>query len=151
MTSRFTGWHMTGVMVGFFAVVIAVNVVMASDAIRTFGGVVVENSYVAGQRYNGWLAEARAQDRLGWRAEASAAEDKLVVQLRDAAGPIDGALIAVDAEHPLGRLPGRAFALTGIGGGRYVAAHALPHGRWQMRIEARARGADARFVQDVRL
>jgi nitrogen fixation protein FixH len=151
MTRRFTGWHMTAVMAGFFAVVIAVNFVMASDAVRTFGGVVVENSYVAGQRYNGWLAEARAQDRLGWQAEASAAKDTLVVRLSDANGPIDGALVAVDAEHPLGRLPGRAFALSGTGDGRYVGAHALPHGRWQVRIEARARGADARFVQDVRL
>ena len=35
----------------------------------TFGGVVVENSYVASQDFNGWLDEARAERALGWDAD----------------------------------------------------------------------------------
>lgn len=152
MTRRFTGWHMATIMIAFFGVVIAVNVVMASSAVRTFGGVVVDNSYVASQRFNGWLAEARAQDRLGWRVEAREASDgTLALALRDANGPIDGALVAVDAQHPLGRLPGRAFTLIGLGAGRYEGRHALQHGRWQLQIQVRAQGHDARFAQEVRL
>eukprot|EP01035_Chromulina_nebulosa_P040301 gene40301-54499_t len=57
---------MTAIMCAFFAVVIGVNMLMASDAIRTFGGTVVDNSYVASQQYNGWLAEARVQRLYGW-------------------------------------------------------------------------------------
>ncbi|WP_093666016.1 FixH family protein [Sphingomonas gellani] len=152
MGRGFTGWHMTGVMVAFFGVVIAVNMLMATEASRTFGGVVVENSYVASQRFNAWLGEARAQARLGWRAEAKEENDgELTVRLSGPAGPIDGALVAVEAEHPLGRLPGRAFTLQGTGGGRYAAPHALPPGRWRLRIEARSGARDARFEQDVRL
>jgi len=152
MIRRFTGWHMTAVMVAFFTVVIGVNVIMATSAVRTFGGVVVDNSYVASQRFNAWLAEARVQDKLGWRIDARSTPDgTLVVRLRDARGPINGALVAVDAEHPLGRLPGRAFVLAGGGDGTYSAVHALPHGRWRIRVEARSQGKDARFVQDVRL
>ena len=41
---RFTGWHMTTILVAFFAVVITVNIVMARFALSTFGGTVVENS-----------------------------------------------------------------------------------------------------------
>ena len=58
---RFTGWHMTTILVAFFAVVITVNIVMARFALSTFGGTVVENSYVASQHYNEWLARAAAQ------------------------------------------------------------------------------------------
>lgn len=149
---RFTGWHMTTILIGFFGVVIAVNLVMASSAVRTFGGTVVDNSYVASQRFNGWIAATRAQDSLGWRARAQGAPGgTLIVELTDAAGPVDGALVAIEAEHPLGRIPGRAFALAGMGRGRYAALHALPTGRWRIRIEARAGRRDARFVQDVRL
>ena len=63
----FTGWHMTAILVAGFAVVIAVNMAMATIAVRSFGGTVVENSYVASQKFNGWLAQARAQEKLGWR------------------------------------------------------------------------------------
>src|SRR3546814_8818871 len=54
---RFTGWHMTAILIAFFAAVIAVNMLMATVAVRSFGGTVVENSYVASQKFNGWLAQ----------------------------------------------------------------------------------------------
>jgi nitrogen fixation protein FixH len=54
--SGFTGRHMAITIVGFFLVVIVVNLAMARMATSTFGGVVVENSYVASQHYNRWLA-----------------------------------------------------------------------------------------------
>ncbi|WP_010544608.1 FixH family protein [Sphingomonas elodea] len=152
MTRPFTGWHMAGILVAFFAVVIGVNLVMATSAVRTFGGVVVDNSYVASQRFNQWLAEARAQDAQGWQARARGTPDGvLVVELRDARGPIRQASVHAEAEHPLGRVRGRSFTLTALGDGRYAAPHALAAGRWRIRIEARAAGREARFVQDVRL
>ena len=67
----FTGWHMTAILVGFFSTVIAVNVYMAHAAISTFGGTVVDNSYVASQEFNGWLAAAKKQQQLGWKTGVS--------------------------------------------------------------------------------
>lgn len=152
MTRRFTGWHMAAILIGFFGVVIAVNLVMATSAVRTFGGVVVANSYVASQRFNGWLGEARAQDALGWRIDAQGTRaGALVVRLSGPGGAIEGAAVTVEAEHPLGRLPGRSFALSALGDGRYSAPHALAAGRWRLRIEARRAGRDARFVEEIRL
>lgn len=152
MTRTFTGRHMAAILTGFFGIVIAVNFIMATNAVRTFGGAVVDNSYVASQRFNGWLAEGRAQDAEGWNAEARGASDgALLVVLKDAAGPIKRATVFVEAEHPLGRLPGRRFSLAPLGDGRYAAVHALPAGRWRIRIDARTAGRHARFVEDVRL
>jgi nitrogen fixation protein FixH len=142
---------MAAILIGFFGIVIAVNFVMATNAVRTFGGVVVDNSYVASQRFNGWLADGRAQDALGWYVEAQGDGGALVVRLAGPAGPIDGATMQVSAEHPLGRLPGRSFALPAIGGGTYSAPHALTPGRWRIRIDAHANGRDAHFIKDVRL
>lgn len=152
MTRQFTGRQMSAIMIGFFAVVIAVNLIMATSAVRTFGGVVVQNSYVAGQKFNGWIAEGRVQEQLGWRVQANGSADgSLIVSLAGSKGPLEGALVAVDAEHPLGQFEGRSFALKELGGGRYAAAHALPEGRWTLRIQARLGRTDARFVQEVRL
>jgi nitrogen fixation protein FixH len=152
MTRPFTGRHMAAALVGFFAVVIAVNLVMATQAVRTFGGVVVANSYVASQRFNGWLAEARAQERQGYRAEAHGTPGgTLTVRLRGPGGPRTGAGVTVQAEHPLGRIAGRDFALREVAAGQYVAPHALPPGRWKLRIRSRGKGADAQFEQEVRL
>jgi nitrogen fixation protein FixH len=44
MEGPFTGRHMTAILVGFFGVVIAVNLLMARFATSTFGGIVVENT-----------------------------------------------------------------------------------------------------------
>jgi nitrogen fixation protein FixH len=152
MIRTFTGWHMAGILLGFFGIVISVNVVMATNAVRTFGGVVVDNSYVASQHFNSWLAEARTQDRLGWNVELRGTpEGMLRVRLSDREGPIDGAMLQVEAEHPLGRLPGRSFSLVAIGGGDYAAPHTLGHGRWRVAVDAKVRGREARFLQEVRL
>lgn len=152
MTRQFTGRHMAAIMVGFFAVVITVNLIMATNAMRTFGGVVVQNSYVASQKFNGWIAQGRAQDRLGWRVRATGTADgTLIISLAGAQGPLAGALVAVDAEHPVGQLPDRAFVMKDLGDGRYAATHALPEGRWKLRIQAQLNGQDARFVEEVRL
>ncbi|MFM5947692.1 MAG: FixH family protein, partial [Novosphingobium sp.] len=84
-TGPFTGRHAAAIIVAFFAVVVAVNVYMARTAIGTFGGVVVDNSYVASQKYNGWLKEAAKEKALGWSAKATRRGDgRLVVTLEGA-------------------------------------------------------------------
>ena len=65
MTRNFNGWHMFAILCAFFGVVIAVNITMATYASTTFGGIVVENSYVASQEFNRWLDEAKAERALG--------------------------------------------------------------------------------------
>jgi nitrogen fixation protein FixH len=150
MTRSFTGWHMAGLMIAFFAVVIGVNMVMATSAVRTFGGTVVDNSYVASQRFDSWLAHSRAQTQLGWWAAARFdPQGRVILDIAGPHGPLAGK-VAVRVEHPLGRQPGRALEMRALGGGRYLAAEPLASGRWVLRIDAAGQGPTARFTQEVR-
>jgi len=151
MTRRFTGRHMMVLMIAFFGLILGVNITMARLASATFGGVVVDNSYVASQQFNGWLASARAQARLGWQAVAHVdADGRLVIDAHDAAGrPIDGRVTVV-ARHPLGRMPDQRLELQTVSGGGYRSARALPAGRWLLLIDLHSQGRDARFEQEVR-
>ncbi len=51
-SGAFTGWHMLGIMVAFFGVIIAVNITMAYKAVSSWSGLVVKNTYVASQEFN---------------------------------------------------------------------------------------------------
>ena len=140
---RFTGWHMTGILVAFFAVVIAVNMLMATLAVRSFGGVVVDNSYVASQNYNEWLAASRAQDKLGWTITAKrAADGKVALTVKDKGTAGAGFTAEAVAQHPLGRAPERKLAFVPLGNGEWQSTQALPATRWTLRLTLR-RGADS--------
>tara|TARA_R110000787_G_C13254886_1_gene429815 strand:- start:38 stop:517 length:480 start_codon:yes stop_codon:yes gene_type:complete len=131
----FTGYHAAAIIISFFAVVIAVNFTMAHYAISTFGGTVVDNSYVASQKFNGWLEEARREKEMGWKvAQPEREGDRLRVTIADALGqPLTGARVAMRAEHPLGRAPERDLAFAELSPGSYRSEQPLPAGRWKMR------------------
>ena len=144
----FTGRHMAAIMVGFFAVVISVNVYMAREATSTFGGVVVDNSYVASQHFNRWLDEAASENALGWSAQLGrGADDRVTLALT---GPATAAAVTAVARHPLGHQPDRTLHFVSDGQGGYLSAEPLPAGRWRLRLEARADGRSWRSEGDVR-
>lgn len=136
----FTGKHMAAIFIGGFAVVIAVNLTMATKAIGSFHGTVVDNSYVASQNYNGWLRQAAASKALGWQAVPHRRADGRVVI--EALGVPAGARMTATAEHPLGLRDDAALIFTDEGGGRWVSNETIAAGRWQLRIAIRA-GAQA--------
>lgn len=123
---------MAMVMAGGFGIVIAVNLFMATLAVGGFSGVVVKNSYVASQNFNGWLERAEAQDALGWDIVASRAQDGTVlVEMRNV--PEDAALAAV-ARRPLGEPDRREVALAGSPAVGFKSTEPLPEGRWLLRL-----------------
>ncbi|WP_413629785.1 FixH family protein [Novosphingobium sp. JCM 18896] len=127
---------MVAILVGFFAVVIAVNVTMARLAGATFGGVVVDNSYVASQHFNRWLDEAATERALGWKADfGRAADGRVTLTL---AGPDAAATVEAVARHPLGHARDVVLHFVPAGAGRFVSAEKLPAGRWRLRLEVRA-------------
>jgi nitrogen fixation protein FixH len=140
-TKRFSGRHAAAILFAFFGVVIAVNVTMAIFATRTFGGTVVDNSYVASQKYNGWLAEARRQERLGWTASPSLdAGRRVVVDLN-----VEGVRIDGYAQHPLGRE--RTIPLSFGKGQR--SAESLPAGRWAVHLILRKGQDEVRVLETI--
>lgn len=143
MTKRFTGWHMTAILLAFFGVIVAVNFTMATFATRTFGGVVVENSYVASQKYNGWLKAAREQETLGWKAKAGLDADRHVtVEVS-----LPGAIVTGYAEHPLGREADVPLNFAGVESFR--SQNPLPAGRWKVHLLVRRGAEQARLTETL--
>jgi nitrogen fixation protein FixH len=148
MRSTFTGRHMAAVMVCFFGVVIAVNIGMARVAGSTFGGVVVENSYVASQNYNRWLREAAAEKALGWHLRADRrGDDKVSVTV---SGNVGSASLSGVARHPLGTVPERSLSFTRAADGSFVSNQPLPEGRWIVRFDLKSEGRQVRSEQEVK-
>lgn len=133
MTRRFTGRHMLGILLAFFGTVIAVNMIMARYAIGTFGGIVVENSYVASEKFNDWLAQAEEQKALGWDALPTWRPDgRLAVAV---SGAPTAVTVFATARHPLGRLPDRALGFDRLPNGAFLSREPLPEGRWIVRLK----------------
>jgi nitrogen fixation protein FixH len=144
VTRRFTGWHFTAIITAFFGVVVAVNLTMAVFATRTFGGVVVENSYVASQKYNDWLAAAKQQQKLAWTIEpALDGQRRVTIALS-----VEGAEVMGFARHPLGREPDvpLTFATRGAGS---RSVNALPPGRWNIHLLVRRGESEARLIETL--
>ncbi|MEQ9039379.1 MAG: FixH family protein [Silicimonas sp.] len=78
-----TGKHVLIGTIAAFGVIIAVNFTMAYQAIGTFPGLEVKNSYVASQSFD---ARREAQQALGWEASATIEGGLLKIALSDAAG-----------------------------------------------------------------
>ncbi|WP_353230640.1 FixH family protein [Novosphingobium sp.] len=145
---RFTGWHMLAIIVAFFGLVIGVNVMMARLALSTFSGEVVENSYVASQRFNGWLDAAKADRVLGWTATMATMPGGLTVTLHDRQGQaLSGAKVTGVASHPLGSAVQQDLQWRETGAGTYTAP--LPAGRWQIHLQAEAGGHRWRTTGEV--
>ncbi|GGY93514.1 FixH family protein [Novosphingobium colocasiae] len=137
-SGRFTGRHMATILVLGFGVVIGINFLMAHYAVSTFGGVVVENSYVASQDFNRWLDEAAKEKALGWKAQAMRQSDgKLYVRIEQAPS---GATLSGDAWHPLGVEDDMALTFDADGHGGYISRESLPAGRWTLRLAVQADG-----------
>lgn len=66
---KLTGWHFLLIMVSFFGVIIAVNIVFVTRALDAFSGLVVKNSYVASQLYNEKIEQAEKQKLLDWNLD----------------------------------------------------------------------------------
>jgi nitrogen fixation protein FixH len=83
MTREFTGWHMLGIMVVMFGIIISVNLTLAYKAVQTFPGLETRNSYVASQSFN---ADRAAQDALGWTLDTTLTHTQLSLAITDVAG-----------------------------------------------------------------
>jgi len=138
MSRPFTGWHFAAIMVAGFGLVVCVNFTMAWLATSTFSGVQVQNSYVASQNYNRWLAEAERVRQLGWGIETLWRKDgRIELRLTDVP---EGAAASAVARHPVGRQPDRELAFTPVDDTTLLSTEPLPFDRWTLRIEVVAGG-----------
>ena len=136
--ARFTGKHMIAIFVIGFGIVAAVNFTMASYATGGFHGVVVDNSYVASQKFNGWLDEAEAERALGWEAQATRESDGFLTITTQ--GVPQGAKITAELRRPLGAHEFAELTFEPTGADQYRSNAPLADGRWTMRLHIGAAG-----------
>lgn len=129
---EFTGRHMALVLVIGFGIVAAVNFYMASLAVGGFHGVVVENSYVASQKFNTWLAEAEKARALGWDVRPGRAEDGHV--LIETANVPAGAQVEAELRRPIGERQFESLVFDAGRDGRFRSRSPVDAGRWTMRL-----------------
>ncbi len=100
------GLHVLLMLVGFFGVVVAVDVGMAVEAYRTFPGEVTAKPYEEGLAFNSTLAERAEERTLGWKAKVEAGmadvgRVRLRVTIADQAGqPVRGLKLKGRLERP---------------------------------------------------
>lgn len=141
---RLTGRHVFAMFAFGFGTIIAVNLTLAVNAVRTFPGLEVRNSYVASQ---GFDTHRAAQEALAWDVSALLDDDILELKFQK-----DGALLAPQIESAVfGRATSVAadqqpqFAqIDGV----YKATVTAGPGNWNLRVVARAEDG-TRFQQRI--
>ena len=137
---KLTGWHVLGIMFGFFAIMFAVNGVFLYHAITSFPGEDTKKSYLQGLNYNARI-EARAQQaELGWTAQAGLHDGTLIFDLRDADNT---PLMDFDVVGQLRRATTQDADIDvqfepDMRGVYTAPAAALSPGRWQLKIAVKA-------------
>jgi nitrogen fixation protein FixH len=141
---RLKGWHVLTGFVAAFGVIIAVNITMATQAIRTFPGLEVKNSYVASQEFD---TRRAAQQALGWNIRADWQDGMVRLAIADDNGP-------VRVKH-LHAIVGRATQIRddvepvfAFNGTHYEAPMDLGPGNWNIRMTAIAEDG-TEFIQRV--
>lgn len=129
-----TGRTVFLIVASAFGLIIGVNLTLAYNAVATFPGLEVKNSYVASQEFE---AKRAAQDALGWQVSATVENGRLKLAFADSRGPVApeivkatlGRATTVEAD----RIPDLAWTGTA-----YEAPVELAPGNWNLRLVAEA-------------
>jgi nitrogen fixation protein FixH len=144
-------------LIGFFAVVIGVNVTMMTLAISTMPGTEVESPYLAGIKYNAEISAARAQAARGWRMTSHVdrtgdGRAVVTIEARDRNGtPLAGLALSAKLARPTDKRVDRTFALAERSAGRYSGdAVDVVAGIWDLEVKA-DRGGERLFRSKNRI
>ncbi len=127
----FTGWHMLAILLAFFGTIISVNVLMAYYATSTWSGLVVQNTYVASQQFNGKAEGIRAMLATGIKGKLTVAGGEIRYNLAiPGKGPVDADSVMAHFKRPVGEHQDFIAELMPAGNGDHVASHAVLPGFW---------------------
>ncbi|MCI4677816.1 FixH family protein [Rhodoblastus acidophilus] len=127
------------IILAFFGIILGVNFIMATFAVKTFSGLDANDPYDTGLAYNKEIAAAKAQGLLGWTVDLTRANDsgatQITVSVRDKAGkPVEGLDASLDFYFPATRKFDRTVPASPIAEGVYSGAAALRPGRWDLQL-----------------
>lgn len=136
-SAEFTGRHMWFLALGFFGVIIAVNIGMAVVASTSWTGLVVSNSYVASQEFEAKRLAHEAQAAAGWRATLTFSQGMARLIVVDGAGyPVNLGEVTLQINRPVGGHDDQRIALERAPDGGYSAHIDLGTGVWDAVVTA---------------
>lgn len=134
MIREIKGWHVFAGFAMAFGVIISVNLTLAFNAVRTFPGLEVKNSYVASQSFD---REKAAQIGLGWDVSATLRGNDLELVILDhgraIAPQIESATFGRATNVQQDQTPEFTFDGTAL-----RASVQGGSGNWNLRLRARA-------------
>jgi nitrogen fixation protein FixH len=137
-----TGRMVLAILLGFFGVVIGVNVTMMELAIATLPGTEVDSAYSASLGYEKEILAARDQAERHWKVDAHVERTAdgaavLLVEARDRDGrPVTGLKFQGRFERPTDKRADLAVDLAEVGIGVYRGrTGAIALGQWDLVLE----------------
>ncbi|OSP56739.1 FixH family protein [Pseudoruegeria sp. SK021] len=122
--------------VAAFGIIIAVNLTLAFQAVRTFPGLEVKNSYVASQSFD---VDRAAQEALGWDVWAEFDDEQLTVSFTQADGsPADVVGLTALVGWATSTHDDFTPEFSRRDAGTFVAPADMARGNWNIRLEAQA-------------
>ncbi|MEM7753348.1 MAG: FixH family protein [Pseudomonadota bacterium] len=128
------GWHVLSWFVVGFGIIIAVNLTLAFNAVRTFPGLETKNSYVASQAFD---ANREAQTALGWDVSAKVENGMLALEILENGAPIAPEITQAVFGRATTVAADQTPAFT-FDGNRLVAPVEAGPGNWNLRLTALA-------------
>ena len=153
---KLTGTHVLIMIIAFFGVLIAVNAIFVSAALKTYPGVSEKKSYFQGLKYNDTLAERAAQAELGWRVsvttvDRTGAQGRVVIAFSDAEKPISRLAVTGFVKRPVHDGDDQALVFEESAAGVYEAQiAAFAPGLWDLTVRAENDKGDV-FDADARI
>jgi len=140
-----TGRTVLFCLLGFFGIILAMNVVLIRVAMSSFGGVETESAYKAGLAFNNDISAAQAQDARHWTVEANlhrgANGIRMTVFSLDGEGrPLQGLTAEARLSHPTDKRHDMMVDLSEVSPGSYQGLAAAPHGQWDLVISLKRNG-----------
>ncbi len=128
-------------LVGFFAVIFAVNGWLVQAATSTFGGLETDSSYKAGLMFEQEVAKAERQQELKWQVDGALVRGRggaavLDISVRDAQGqPVDGLTADATLAHPANSRLDHVIHLGAAGAGRFHGEDTAQPGQWELVVD----------------
>ncbi|MBB4010385.1 FixH family protein [Allorhizobium taibaishanense] len=130
-TFTFTGWHMLATICSFFSVIIAVNLTMAWYAGHSWSGMVVENTYVASQKFNDTTAQIRQILDTGVQGTLAIKQGAIAYDLSiPEKGPVIADQVVANFKRPVGEHQDFSVTLMPLGPGHFTGEHVVEDGHW---------------------
>lgn len=133
---EFTGLHMWLLAIGFFGVIIAVNITLAVFSSVSWTGLVVDNTYVASQEFDDKRLAHKRQVEAGWTSSLTYVEATAILAVTDGGGTaIDLGTPTLQINRPVGGHDDQKVTLTRQHDGTYAGPVTLGPGVWEARVD----------------